>query len=53
MIGKFDVAAEAGAPLTAIERSFDIAADGRPLDLEFRPVVGNAIVSAIEVVPTP
>lgn len=44
-----DVAQAAGAPLTAIERSFDIRVAGEGLKLEFAPTKGLAIVSAVEV----
>jgi beta-galactosidase len=45
-----DVAAAAGAPLAAFTRSFAATVAGGVLDLEFKPSVGQAIVSSIEVV---
>lgn len=45
-----DVVAAAGAPLTAVTRSFPATVGGGILDLEFKPSVGQAIVSSIEVV---
>jgi beta-galactosidase len=44
-----DVAATAGAALTAYQQHFDVNASGGTLTLEFRPTKGDAIVSAIEV----
>lgn len=49
-IRNLDVAAIAGAPLTALVRSFPVTVRGGSLDLEFRPRVGQAIVSSVEVV---
>jgi beta-galactosidase len=46
-----DVAAIAGGPLKAVERSFPATARDGVIDLEFRPGVGDAIVSAIEITP--
>lgn len=49
VIGDLDIATAAGAPMTELRRSFPVSVRGGMLDLEFRPRVGNAIVSAIEV----
>ncbi|MGN6357027.1 MAG: glycoside hydrolase family 2 TIM barrel-domain containing protein [Novosphingobium sp.] len=50
VVRDLDVVAAAGAPLTAITRSFPVTVGGGGLDLEFRPSAGQAIVSSIEVV---
>jgi beta-galactosidase len=44
-----DIAALAGAPLTAVTRQFTATATGGELVLEFTPTAGRAIVSAIEI----
>ena len=44
-----DVAAAAGAALTAYQQHFDVNARDGTVVLEFRPTKGDAIVSAIEV----
>lgn len=44
-----DIAKAAGAPLTALRRSFPVAVRGGVLTLAFRPVKGEAIVSAVEI----
>jgi N-acetylneuraminic acid mutarotase len=50
ILSNFDIVA-AGGPKTAVVRGFDVTiADGK-LDLTFRGVVENAIVSAIELIP--
>lgn len=49
-IRELDVAATAGAPLTALVRSFPVTVKQGMLDLEFRPSVGEAMVSSVEVV---
>ena len=48
-LAAFDVAATAGAPLTAVARTFPATVENGVLDLQFRPVKGKAIVSAVEV----
>lgn len=50
VVSGLDVAAAAGAPLTAVTRSFPVTVRGGVLDLEFKPLVGAAIVSSVEVV---
>jgi beta-galactosidase len=49
MIRDLDVVVAAGAPLTAVTRSFPVTVRGGVLDLEFKPSVGEAIVSSVEV----
>ena len=44
-----DVAKAAGAQMTAVQRSFPVEVRGGVLDLRFRPVKGEAIVSAVDV----
>jgi beta-galactosidase len=44
-----DVAQAAGAPLKALERSFDVRVADGELKLQFAPAKGSAIVSAVEV----
>lgn len=44
-----DIAAAAGAPLTAITRSFPVTVSKGLLELEFKPTKGQAIVSAVEI----
>lgn len=46
---RLDVAAAAGAPLTALVRSFPAHVSAGALDLEFRGRTGEAIVSSVEV----
>ncbi|WP_436048382.1 glycoside hydrolase family 2 TIM barrel-domain containing protein [Phenylobacterium sp. LjRoot225] len=48
-LDRLDVAAAAGAPLTAVVRSFPARVSAGRLDLEFRGRVGEAIVSSVEV----
>jgi len=50
-IEALDVAAVAGAPLTAVTRKLTASVSGGVLELEFRPLRGKATVSAIEVAP--
>jgi beta-galactosidase len=49
-ISDLDVAAATGAPLTALVRSFPVSVGGGRLELRFRPRVGQAIVSSVEIV---
>lgn len=46
---RLDVAAAAGAPLTAVVRSFPAKVGAGVLDLQFRARVGKALVSSVEV----
>jgi beta-galactosidase len=51
VLSKFDVAAAAGAPLTAVTRSFPATVTNGLIDLAFSPIQGDALVSAIQVEP--
>lgn len=51
MLPAVDVAELAGGALRAIRRSFEIDVSGGKLDLQFVPVKGDAIVSALAVEP--
>ncbi len=44
-----DVALAAGAPMTAVRRSFPLTIRGGALSLQFKPWKGDAIVSAVEI----
>jgi beta-galactosidase len=48
-ISNLDVAATAGGPLRAVTRRFQVQESDGVLDLRFKPVKGQAIVSAVEV----
>lgn len=48
----FDVAAAAGGTLKAVTRSLPATADKDGITIAFKPKVGQAIVSALEVIPT-
>ena len=50
-LSNLDVAAGAGGPLKVLERSFVTQAEFGALQLDFVPVAGEAIVSAIDVAP--
>jgi beta-galactosidase len=47
----YDIHARAGAVLKAVEESFEVTVTGGMLDLHFRPKTGEALVSALEIVP--
>ena len=49
VLANLDVAAAAGATLTAYQQHFEVNASNGMVTLEFRPTKGEAIVSAIEV----
>jgi beta-galactosidase len=49
ILADVDIAAAAGAPLTAITRSFPVTVSNGLLELEFKPTKGQAIVSAVEI----
>lgn len=49
VLSDLDVAKEAGAPEAALERSFEVSVTGGELEIAFRPKVGKAIVSAIQI----
>jgi beta-galactosidase len=46
---QFDVAKTAGAPLKAVTRAFEVEVRNGLLDIGFKPVKGQAIVSAVQV----
>lgn len=46
-----DIVREAGAPMTALTRSFRVPVRDGTLDLDFVPVTGKALVSALEIAP--
>lgn len=52
-LADLDVAKEAGATLTALERSFEVQVERGILDLNFVPTRGQAVVSAIRIEPVP
>ncbi|MXO64512.1 glycoside hydrolase family 2 TIM barrel-domain containing protein [Altericroceibacterium endophyticum] len=47
----YDISRQAGGVLTAVKESFEIRSESDKLTLDFDPVTGAAIVSAIEVEP--
>ncbi len=51
-VRRLDIAKEAGKQMMAIQRSFEIDAKGSMIDLAFTPTKGEAIISAIEIVPS-
>jgi beta-galactosidase len=51
VLSGFDVAAAAGAKLSAVTRSFSAQSKGGMIDLSFAPVKGKAIVSALTIEP--
>ncbi len=53
VLRKFDPLAAAGEPNRAVDREFRVAAEKHEVRIDFRPVVGNPKVSAIEIVPLP
>lgn len=50
MLSRFDILTSAGAPMTKVERSFEIQVGSAMLDLDFVPLKGEAIVSEVQVV---
>jgi beta-galactosidase len=48
-VSRLDILAEAGAPATAIWRSFEVDVNEGQLVLEFKPLAGEAVVSTIRV----
>lgn len=50
VVRDLDIAAAAGAPLTAVTRRFPATVRRGVLELEFKPKLGQAIISSIEVV---
>ena len=51
VLSRFDVFAAAGGKLKSVARNFDVEATGGKLTLGFRPIHGDAIVSALSVTP--
>jgi beta-galactosidase len=51
VLARFDVFAAAGGVLTAVDRSFEASCGDDGLLIEFRPVTGDALVSAISITP--
>lgn len=51
VIAGLDIAASAGAPMTAVTRQIKVRVRGGQLDLHFVPTAGQAIVSAVEITP--
>ena len=49
----YDINQRAGGTLKAVAETFDVVADDGVIELEFSPSSGDALVSAIEVVPVP
>lgn len=47
----YDINERAGGTLNAVTESFEVVADDGVIDLAFSPVSGQALVSAVEVVP--
>lgn len=50
VVRDLDVVVAAGAPLTAVTRTFPARVSGGVLELAFRPRLGQAIVSSVEVI---
>jgi beta-galactosidase len=50
VLQRFDIFAAAGGKLKAVDRSFDTAAKDGGILIEFRPLKGNALVSALSIV---
>ncbi len=51
VLRNFDIASAAGGPLREVQRTFSASVEDGPLSLQFQPVTGDAIVSAIMVSP--
>jgi beta-galactosidase len=51
ILESFDIAAEAGEMLSEVERSFTVVATDGLIELTFKPVTGEAVVSAVLVDP--
>ena len=51
VLTRFDVVAAAGGALKAVDRSFEASCGDDGLLIEFRPVTGDALVSAISITP--
>jgi beta-galactosidase len=51
LLARFDIFAAAGGKLKAVDRSFDTTSRDGAILIEFHPLVGNALVSALSVAP--
>jgi beta-galactosidase len=51
MISNFDVFAAAGGKLKGVDKSFDTTVDEGILELAFRPIRGEALISALSIMP--
>ncbi|WP_241657502.1 glycoside hydrolase family 2 TIM barrel-domain containing protein [Aurantiacibacter suaedae] len=51
VLPSYDINQRAGGTLKAVSETFDIAVDDGGIELDFSPVQGQALVSAIEIVP--
>ena len=53
VLTNFDIVAQAGAKLTAIDKAFPVSVTGGQINIQFTTVVDNAKISAIEIVAGP
>lgn len=51
VLSSYDINQRAGGTLTAVTETFDIAVGDGVIDLTFSPVEGQALVSAVEILP--
>jgi beta-galactosidase len=51
VLKNFDIFAAAGATSTAVTKSVSLTVSNKTLSLEFKGVVGDAVVSAFELIP--
>ena len=51
VLSAYDIHERAGGTLAAVTESFDLEVDDTMIDLAFSPITGEALVSAVEVVP--
>ncbi|MEL7782895.1 glycoside hydrolase family 2 TIM barrel-domain containing protein [Citromicrobium bathyomarinum] len=51
VLSSYDIHARAGGVLTAVSESFDVTSENGSIILQFSPTKGQALVSAIEIVP--
>jgi beta-galactosidase len=51
VLRRFDIFAAAGGKLKAVDRSFDATSRDNGILIEFRPLKGNALVSALSIAP--
>jgi hypothetical protein len=52
VLDDYDILADAGAAQTAVAKCFNVAVSDGSIDVDFRGVVGEAMVSAVVLVPT-